>query len=203
MSLLEFTSEKVVQLQKIDTFCKNIFQHMHCNTNKNYFMDAMDILHKKVIDFNSTFSSVVIPQILIIHLLHASHNLLGHVGATKLYHFLKRLYYFQGMRKKIYQYVRSCQKCQMNLQKPHHINFHQNIAQTPTELHIYWPVRTLQCYITRQLLCPHCSMQPYRLPCDNPYTRQKENDSCNTLVFRNYAKIQFSQNTTFWQWDRI
>ena len=46
------------------------------------------------------FSAVVIPQILIKYLLHASHNSLGHVGAMKLYHFLKRFYYFQGMRKK-------------------------------------------------------------------------------------------------------
>ena len=35
---------------------------MHCNTNKNYFTDPMGILHKKVIDFNSTFSSVFIPK---------------------------------------------------------------------------------------------------------------------------------------------
>ena len=94
----------------------------------------MDILHKKVIYFNSTFSSVVIPQILIKYLLHTSHNSFGHVGARKLYHFLKRLYYFQGMRKKIHQYVRSCQKCQiMNLQNPLCINLHQDIAQTPQD----------------------------------------------------------------------
>ena len=50
----------------------------------------------------------------------------------KLYHFLKRLYYFQGMRKRIHQYVRSCHKCQiMNLQKTHFIKLHQDIAQTP------------------------------------------------------------------------
>ena len=60
MSLIELTPEKVVQLQQNHTFCKNIFQHIHCNTIENYFTDAMGILHKNVIDLNSTFSSVVI-----------------------------------------------------------------------------------------------------------------------------------------------
>ena len=88
------------------------------------------------------FSAAVIPQILIKYLLHASHYIfkyllhathdsLGHVGAMKSFHFLKRLYYFQGMRNKIHQYVRSWHKCQiMNLQKPYFMNLHQGIAQT-------------------------------------------------------------------------
>ena len=56
---------------------------------ENYFVDAMGIPHKKVVDFNSVFSAVVVPQILIKYLLHASYDSVGHVGATKLYHFLK------------------------------------------------------------------------------------------------------------------
>ena len=40
---------------------------------------------------------------LIKYLLHTSHDSLGHIGATKLYHLLKRLYYFQGMQKEIHQ----------------------------------------------------------------------------------------------------
>ena len=57
---------------------------------------------------------------------------LGHIGATKLYHFLRKLYYFQGMWKEIHQYICSCQKCSiMNLQKPNYIYLHQDIAQTP------------------------------------------------------------------------
>ena len=93
MSLPELTPEKIIKLQKNDTFYNNIIHHMHCNTNNNYFTVAMGILHKKVIDFNSTFSSVVVPKILIRYLLHTSHDSLGYVEATKLYHFLIRLYY--------------------------------------------------------------------------------------------------------------
>ena len=38
------------------------------------------------------------------------------------------------MRKKIHQYVRSGHKCQiMNLQKPHFINLHEDIAQPPQD----------------------------------------------------------------------
>ena len=61
MSLPEFTPDKVIKLQKNDTFHRNMSQHIHCSKNDNYFIDAIGILHKKVIDFNSTFSAVVIP----------------------------------------------------------------------------------------------------------------------------------------------
>ena len=52
----------------------------------------------------------------------------------KLHHFIKRFYYLQGMRKKIHQYIRLYHKCQiMKLQKPHFMNLHQDIAQTPKD----------------------------------------------------------------------
>ena len=89
MSLPEVTPDKITLLQQKDTFCNNILIHLHCNPHDKYFTDSMGILHKKVIDFNSTFSSVVVPKVLIRNLLHASHNLIGHIGATKLYHFIK------------------------------------------------------------------------------------------------------------------
>ena len=38
------------------------------------------------------------------------------------------------MRRKLHQYVRSCHKCQIiNLQKPHFIDIHQDIAQSPQD----------------------------------------------------------------------
>ena len=78
---------------------------------------------------------MVIPQILIKYLLHASHDSLGHLGATQLYHIPKRLHYFQGMRNKTHQYLRTCHKCQiMNVKRPHFINLHQDITETPQDL---------------------------------------------------------------------
>ena len=47
MSLSKLTPEKITKLQKNDTFYNNLIHHIHCNTNKNYFTDAMGILHKK------------------------------------------------------------------------------------------------------------------------------------------------------------
>ena len=126
---------------------------MHCNTNENHFTDVMGILLKKVTDFNSTFLSVVIPKIIIKYLFQASHDSLGHVGATNLYHFPKRFHYFQGMWKTIHKYIRSCQKCYiMNLQKPNYINLHQDIAQTPQD-HISFDLKgPYNTNITRQLM---------------------------------------------------
>ena len=131
MSLPELTPDKVT-LQ--DTFCNNILTNMHCNSHDKYFTDPMGILHKTLVDLNSTFSSIVVPKMLIKYLLHAFHNSLGHIGAMKLYHFIKRLYYFPNRRKTIHKYVRTCQQCQiMNLQKPNYIHLHQESAQTPQD----------------------------------------------------------------------
>ena len=88
MSLPELTPDKVIKLQESDVLCRIILQHMDCSKHKDYFQDATGTLHKKVIDFNSVFSAVVVPQILIKYLLHASHDSLGYVGAMKLCHFL-------------------------------------------------------------------------------------------------------------------
>ena len=107
MSLPKLTPDKITLLQQQDTFCNNILTRLHCNPHDTYFTDSMGILHKKVIDFNSTFSSVVVPKLLIKYLLHTLHNSLGHVGAKKLYHFIKSIYYFPNMRKAIHKYVRT------------------------------------------------------------------------------------------------
>ena len=40
-------------------------QHIDYSKHDNYFIDITGILHKKVIVFYSTFSAVVVPQILI------------------------------------------------------------------------------------------------------------------------------------------
>ena len=88
----------------------------------------MGILHKKVVNFNST--SIVVPKILTEYLLHASHDSLGHVGATKLYHFIK-IPFISQTREIQYINVRTCKKCQiMNLQKPNYRNLHHKIVHT-------------------------------------------------------------------------
>ena len=73
---------KMIKLQESDMFCKNVVQHMSCSKHDDYLQDAMGILHKIVIDFNSVFSAIVLAQILIKYLLHTSHDSLGDVGAT-------------------------------------------------------------------------------------------------------------------------
>ena len=78
MPLLELTPDKVIKLQKGGVFCKNILQHIGCSKFKDYFKDAMGILHKKIADLNNVFSAIVVLQIFINYLLHALHDMLGH-----------------------------------------------------------------------------------------------------------------------------
>ena len=79
----------------------------------------------------------------------------------------------------------------MNLQKNTLHQFTLRYCPNPTRSHINCPNRTLQYYITSQPVCPHCSMQHYRLPYDNLHTRPKDSNSSYTLVFRNNAQIWF------------
>ena len=109
----------------------------------------------------------------------------------KLYHFLKRLYYFQGMRRKIHQYARSCHKCQiMNLQKPYCIDLHQDIAQTPQD-HIF--VDLLGPYsVTSQgnsyTLTAVCNLTGYHMTIQS---RKKDNNSSNPLILEIMLKFSF------------
>ena len=90
MSILELTPEKVIKLPQNDIFYKSIMQHIGCSKYDSYFRDVTGIIHKKVIDFNSTFSAIVIPQILIKYLLHALRLIRKHWS----HKILKWLYYF-------------------------------------------------------------------------------------------------------------
>ena len=147
---------------------------------------------------------MVIPKLIIECLLNTSHDSLGyHVGPTKSYCFPQKGLLLPRLVK-IHQYVRHCQKCQiMNLQKNTLHKFTSQYYPNPTRSHVNWPNRTLKHYIMRQLIHPHCSMQPYRLPYDNPLTRQKDSNSSYTLVFGNKAQICFPTNIIFQQWERI
>ena len=128
----------------------NIIQHINCSRYDIYFIDAIGILHKKVLGFNSTLSAIVVPHILKKYLLHASHDSLGHVGATKLYHFLKQLYYFQGKGIKLYQYVRSCHKCQIiNLQKPNLFTYTKTFHKPQKTYPHIQSSGTIQCHLTK------------------------------------------------------
>ena len=62
MSLPELTPDKITPLQQKDTLFNNIVTHLHCNPHEKYFTDSVRILHKKVLDLNSTLSSVVVPK---------------------------------------------------------------------------------------------------------------------------------------------
>ena len=123
MSLPEFTLEKAVKLQKNCSKPEQL--HFAQIPWASYIRKlSISIVH---------FQQWSYPKSLL-NTYFMLYTILGHTGAMKLYYFIKSLYCFQGMRKKIHQYIRSCHKCQiMILQKPHFINLHQDIAQMPQD----------------------------------------------------------------------
>ena len=192
MSLPEWALDKIALLQQKDIFYNNILSHLHCNPHGGYFTDSIRILHKKVINFNSTFSSEAVPKVLIKYPLHTLYNSLGHMGATKLYHFIKRFYYFLNMRKTIHKYVKTCKNCQIiNLQKPKLYNLTPGNSINTTRSLISWPHWPLQYNHTRQHIHLHSNLQLHRIPHDNPYFWQKDfNNSC-LLFSKIFLKFGF------------
>ena len=65
-----------------------------------------------MIDGNDKYETIVIPRSLIPQVLHMVHNKLGHNGTHRTYIFLKRLYYWKGLKPSVERHIKMCPQCQ-------------------------------------------------------------------------------------------
>ena len=70
-----------------------------------------------------TFQCIFIPEVLRDPLLVLAHNQNGHNGRRQTYMALKRMFYWPGMRSKVFKHCKNCQECML-----------QNQANTAAEL---------------------------------------------------------------------
>ena len=76
----------------------------------------------------------MIPRDLILQVLHAAHDLLGHNGMGRTYATVKRLNYWKGMKMSITKHIRNCYKCQQkNKQVTWYQKLHFDTASFPID----------------------------------------------------------------------
>ena len=132
---LNLSNEKLKELQKRDAECSKLIKQLEANkleVRKPYFLDSEGILTKTVIDNDHTFEVTVVPRALTGFILHQSHDALGHNGTQRLYHYLKRLYYWKGLRPDVDKHVKHCLQCrQQNLRPQKYAQLHAEIPSMP------------------------------------------------------------------------
>ena len=61
----------------------------------------MELLTRKVVDGGHEFHVIYLPTVLVLQVLHAAHDNLGHKGFLRTYAALKRVFYWKGMKENI------------------------------------------------------------------------------------------------------
>ena len=102
----------LVEQQGKDEGCKQIRAKMERTGNKGaYFLTQDGVLCKAVTFDNKTFEVFVTPRTLIPAVLYTAHDMLAHAGVTKVYDYIRRKYFWKGMKLLSKRYVQQCPKC--------------------------------------------------------------------------------------------
>lgn len=100
-------------MQSRDPFCSKIIKHLEkgqIKEHKPYYMEEGSLM-KWVEDKMMRYPVIVIPERLTPLVLRLAHDELGHNGSTRTYMYVKRVYYWKGMKHQILKYVKNCFKC--------------------------------------------------------------------------------------------
>ena len=96
----------------------------------------------KIKDHGREFKVLIVPKTIQKYLLYESHNGLDHNGTTRLYQFLKRQYYWKGLKESAQNlsgFVHNVK--QQILQTPNYVQLYLEIYQTPTDfITVNWPI---------------------------------------------------------------
>ena len=104
-SLTEDRLEVLLQMQKINPFCKWISKHLSNGKallhETDLFTHVKVLLYKHITDSGQKFFALVIPKSSKYTVLVEAHDKLGHQGNTHTYCLIKHQYYWKGMNKDI------------------------------------------------------------------------------------------------------
>ena len=65
------------------------------NIETPYYLEKHGIMYRKIRDEPNIFHAIIVPNTLQSYILYECHNALGHNGSTRLYHFIRRHYYWK------------------------------------------------------------------------------------------------------------
>ena len=112
--MIPIEDNKLIELQKIDKFCKNILNMLANNKlhNKNPYYIENRILKRYTDDNKQRFEVIILPQTLTEPALQLAHEGLGHNGIPWTYALSRWRYYWKGLKPPVTKHVKQCTLCQ-------------------------------------------------------------------------------------------
>ena len=104
--------KQLQQLQKNDTYCRDIAKKLHKDTElQKIFIKEEGVLYRLWVEDGRTFKCILVPQVLQDFMIILAHYYSGHNGSRRTYNCLKKQYYLQGMRKQIFRHCKRFKEC--------------------------------------------------------------------------------------------
>ena len=110
-------THELQEMQKQDANCRDIAnklrQKQHMN---NGYVRENGIIYQIGMEYNKTFKSILVPQVLRDALLTLAHQHSRHNGIPRTYNVLRREYYWPGMQNDVFKHCKACYECRLQNQ---------------------------------------------------------------------------------------
>ena len=119
--------EQLKHLQEQDAAIETLKHKLtHNKLDKKYYsIDENGLLTRKVIDGGHKVCTIYLLAVLVLQVLCAAHDDLGHNGFPRTYATLKRVFYWKGMKENIRDRCKMCATC--TLHRSENIKFERKI----------------------------------------------------------------------------
>ena len=130
------SSNVLQKRQHEDVFCKNILNQIGKGniTDRQLYLVKDNILKRYVMEGNNTYESTVIPRALLDKFLGwpmMNWDIMVHL---ELILYLKRLYYWKGLKPRVEKHIKMCYQCQRrNKQVVKYATLHFDVATFPMQ----------------------------------------------------------------------
>ena len=133
---LPLSVKQMIQLQKNDAQAKSIVDKLRKEKdNAKMFILHDGVLCRLWMEEKETFRCTFVPQVLRDPLLVLAHNRNGHNGGRRTYMALKKMYYWQSMKREVFKHCKTCKECMLQNQANTSGEFkHFKVPEVPMQL---------------------------------------------------------------------
>ena len=133
---LPLDNDTLSGLQQKDMFCRNILNQIEKGNiiEGELYIVKDKLLKRCVINGDNTYETTVVPRAITTQILQMAHDELGHNGTHRPYTWLKRLYYWKGLKPSVEKHIKMCYQCQRrNKQVVKYATLHFDVATSPMQ----------------------------------------------------------------------
>ena len=105
---LKFDQEEIRKLWETDPYYPKLIEKIkqrNEGSKEDSSLDPHSAIYKKIKDHRKEFGVLIVPNTFQKYILCESHNSPGHNGTTRVYQFLKRQYYWKGLKESVQKIV--------------------------------------------------------------------------------------------------